>query len=54
MERKTPIMDALYALCEDTKARFCMPGHKGDPGFFGGDMLKYDITELPGTDNLLA
>jgi len=31
-----------------------MPGHKGDAGFFGGDMLRFDITELPGADNLLA
>ena len=54
MERQTPIMDAIYSVCEDSAARFCMPGHKGDTGFFGGDMLKFDITELPGTDNLLA
>ncbi|MBT3319332.1 MAG: aminotransferase class I/II-fold pyridoxal phosphate-dependent enzyme [Clostridia bacterium] len=54
MERKTPIMDAIYSAAKDSKARFCMPGHKGDTGFFGGDMLRFDITELPGVDNLLA
>ena len=53
MDRKTPIMDAVFTICNDAKARFCMPGHKGDTGFFGGDMLCYDITELPGADNLL-
>lgn len=54
MNRQTPIMDALYDISDSAKARFCMPGHKGDPGFFGGEMLKYDITELPGADNLLT
>ena len=53
MDRKTPIMDALGTLTGDIKARFCMPGHKGDTGFFGGDLLRLDITELPGADNLL-
>ena len=53
MDRQTPIMDALNTICSDDKARFCMPGHKGDPGFFGGDLLRFDITELPGADNLL-
>lgn len=54
MERQTPIMDAIYTVGQSSKARLCMPGHKGDTGFFGGDMLRYDLTELPGTDNLLA
>ncbi|MDD5017704.1 MAG: arginine decarboxylase SpeA, partial [Eubacteriales bacterium] len=53
MERQTPIMDAIGTLCGSAKARFCTPGHKGDPGFFGGEMLGLDITELPGADNLL-
>lgn len=52
MDRQTPIMDALAAVCGDAKASFCMPGHKGDAGFFGGAMLRCDITELPGADNL--
>ncbi len=53
MERQTPIMDALFELGSDSKARFCMPGHKGDTGYFCGDLLRFDITELPGVDNLL-
>ncbi len=53
MDRQTPIMDAVATVCGNSKYRFCMPGHKGDPGYFGGDMLWCDITELPGADNLL-
>lgn len=54
MERKTPILDSLYGICGAAAVRLCMPGHKGDPGYFCGDALKFDITELPGADNLLA
>ncbi len=54
MERQTPILDRLYEICGSDAARFCMPGHKGDTGFFCGDALRFDITELPGADNLLA
>lgn len=54
MERQTPILDGLYDICGRSAARLCMPGHKGDTGFFCGDALKLDITELPGADNLLA
>ena len=53
-ERQTPIMDALHAVGGGANVRLCMPGHKGDPGFFGGDLLRCDITELPGADNLLC
>lgn len=53
MERKTPVMDAVALICGGARVRFTMPGHKGDAGFFGGDMLACDITELPGADNLL-
>ena len=53
MNRQTPIMDAMAAVCDNARVRLCMPGHKGDTGFFGGEMLWYDITELPGADNLL-
>ena len=53
MDRQTPILDALFSITQDNKARFCMPGHKGDPGYFGGELLRLDITELPGADNLL-
>ena len=53
MDRQTPILTALQTVCGNAKARFCMPGHKGDTGFFPGEMLRLDITELPGADNLL-
>ena len=46
-------MDALHIIGENASAMFSMPGHKGDTGFFCGKMLKFDITELPGADNLL-
>lgn len=47
-------MDALHAVGGGAKVRLCMPGHKGDTGFFGGELLRCDITELPGADNLLC
>ncbi len=47
-------MDALNAIGKSANVRLCMPGHKGDTGFFGGEMLRFDITELPGADNLLC
>ncbi len=52
--RQTPIMDALHAIGDSANVRLCMPGHKGDTGFFGGEMLRCDITELPGADNLFC
>lgn len=54
MNRQTPIMDAMAAVCDNARVRLCMPGHKGDTGYFGGELLWCDITELPGADNLLA
>ncbi|MGI5918467.1 MAG: aminotransferase class I/II-fold pyridoxal phosphate-dependent enzyme [Christensenellales bacterium] len=53
MNRQTPIMDAMAAVADTARVRLCMPGHKGDTGYFGGEMLWYDITELPGADNLI-
>jgi len=53
-DRQTPIMDALHKVAGGALVRLCMPGHKGDTGFFGGEMLRCDITELPGADNLLC
>jgi len=47
-------MDALHRVGGGAMARLCMPGHKGDTGFFGGELLRCDITELPGADNLLC
>ena len=53
MDRQMPIINAVASVCGSAKVRFTMPGHKGDTGFFGGEMLSCDITELPGADNLL-
>lgn len=41
-----------YALCD--AARFHMPGHKGRGmgGFWRDDLIRWDVTELSGTDNL--
>ena len=44
MNRQTPIMDAMAAVADTARVRLCMPGHKGDTGYFGGEMLWYDIT----------
>ena len=49
---KKPIVDMLTHLADDSKVRFHMPGHKGREGFLPYDVLRYDITELLGTDNL--
>ena len=48
----TPILDMLKKIARDGDARFSMPGHKGKPGVFGEMVHNYDITELPGADNL--
>ncbi len=53
MDRETPVLNMVREYIESETARFHMPGHKGDAGFFGGELLKGDITELSGTDNLL-
>ncbi len=49
-----PEMLGLYA-SKDT-ARFHMPGHKGRGmgGFWRDDLIRWDVTELSGTDNLHA
>lgn len=49
---KTPIIDMLNAVSGGI--RFCMPGHKGKSAFLDGAAQKFDITELPGADNLYA
>ncbi|GHV40049.1 arginine decarboxylase [Clostridia bacterium] len=33
---------------------FHIPGHKGNPAFFPKDIFSFDITEIPGADNLHA
>jgi arginine/lysine/ornithine decarboxylase len=53
VERKTPILDMLKEYIEKDTVRFHMPGHKGDAEYFGGELLKGDITELGASDNLL-
>ncbi|HBU13244.1 MAG TPA: hypothetical protein DEB31_11180 [Clostridiales bacterium] len=47
----TPILDMLQKISL-SGVRFCMPGHKGKPGAFGKTAHEFDITELPGADNL--
>ncbi|MEG2956944.1 MAG: aminotransferase class V-fold PLP-dependent enzyme [Christensenellaceae bacterium] len=48
----TPIIDMLETIIKGTKARFCMPGHKGKQTFLNTDISGYDITEIDGADNL--
>lgn len=50
---KTPIAEMLLAQDKRTLARFHMPGHKGRAAFLPQNVLRYDITELSGTDNLM-
>ena len=47
-----PIVNMLAQLAGESQARFCMPGHKGKDGFLSADVNLYDITEIPGADNL--
>ena len=54
MDRETPLLDMIRQYIALNAVRFHMPGHKGDPEYFGGDLLKGDITELSFSDNLLC
>jgi arginine decarboxylase len=50
-----PLYKAVAAYVKEAPARFHTPGHKGSvtaPCGFLGEMLSYDVTELPGTDSL--
>ena len=54
-----PIIEAVGRYVEENNSLFCTPGHKGGAGFLppfpdmaGSDILKYDITEVEGLDNL--
>ncbi len=49
----TPLYKALCDVMEKDFSRFHMPGHKGHDrtGLFG-DVLRYDFTEVDGTDSL--
>lgn len=59
MKKKTPIYDFLKEHAAKNPTSFHMPGHKGAAlykrfgyeGFFA-DFMDYDITEIPGADNL--
>lgn len=47
--------NAIKAYADSAKVPFHMPGHKlgaGIPSYFAEDMIRLDLTELPGTDNL--
>lgn len=53
-EKNSPIYQMLLCYADSSPARFHMPGHKGNasPLEIFGDALKFDVTELPETDNL--
>lgn len=55
---KTPIFDMLERYKKEKCIRFHMPGHKGlcpgSPMEKWADAFAYDVTEVPGTDNLHA
>lgn len=48
----TPIVQAVREYARKNTLRFHTPGHKGKSIVPFGGILKYDITELEGTDNL--
>jgi len=54
---KTPLVQAVLDYVNENTARFHMPGHKGgklvSPSCFNLSW-SYDLTEIPGTDNLHA
>jgi lysine decarboxylase len=50
-----PLINALEEVIEKNKIMMHMPGHKGGKGFsesFKDKLLRFDLTELPGLDNL--
>jgi arginine decarboxylase len=60
-QSQTPIIDALEAWIATAHAPFYTPGHKRGVGMnsslidrWGADVLKWDLPELPGLDNLHA
>lgn len=55
MQDKMPVVDMLVKRANEKVRRLHMPGHKGGNGFShvpGFDALAFDVTELPGTDDL--
>jgi arginine decarboxylase len=60
-QSQTPIIDALQEWVTTSHAPFYTPGHKRGVGMspllqncWGADVLKWDLPELPGLDNLHA
>lgn len=53
-EKSSPVYEMLLSYANNNPARFHMPGHKGNalPLKIFGNTLKFDVTELPETDNL--
>ncbi len=56
---KLPIIEAVGNFVKENNALFCTPGHKGGAGFLppfpdgsAEGLLKFDITEVEGLDNL--
>lgn len=56
---RLPIIEAVGDFVKENNSLFCTPGHKGGAGFlspftegFVREILKYDITEVEGLDNL--
>ncbi|NLG88400.1 MAG: aminotransferase class I/II-fold pyridoxal phosphate-dependent enzyme [Clostridiaceae bacterium] len=50
-----PLISALEEIAGKNKIMMHMPGHKGGKGFsesFRDNLLRFDLTELPGLDNL--
>ena len=50
----TPFLDSIATLTSEKTTRFFVPGHKGNKGAipFLEDILKWDLTEIEGADNL--
>jgi len=59
MVRKTPICDAIKEYSDANPVRWHMPGHQGGRKIpepltgWGSEVWRYDVTEVPGLDNLL-
>lgn len=57
---KLPILEGVLKYVKENNILFCMPGHKGGKGFgdtiigreFVENLIKFDITEVEGVDNL--
>ncbi|HOO12612.1 MAG TPA: ornithine decarboxylase, partial [Bacillota bacterium] len=58
MDGKMPLVERLVDHAKKGPVSFHVPGHKGNSGFLGagasffGEVLRHDLTELPGLDNL--